>query len=66
VVFPVRAPEPIDRDVKRLRRLVSDGVSTLILCDNAGQAERLDELLNEDARTPSPAQLAIGVLGGGS
>jgi transcription-repair coupling factor (superfamily II helicase) len=65
VVFPVRAPEPIDRDVKRLRRLVSDGVPTLILCDNAGQAERLDELLNEDARTPSPAQLAIGVLGGG-
>ncbi|CAA9332386.1 MAG: Transcription-repair coupling factor [uncultured Gemmatimonadaceae bacterium] len=65
VVLPIRAPEPIDRDIQRLRRLVRDGVPTLILCDNAGQSERLDELLNEDTRSPSPAQLAIGVLGGG-
>ena len=41
-------PEPIDRDIKRLRRLVRDGMPTIILCDNEGQAERLDELLNED------------------
>ena len=65
VVLPIRAPEPIDRDIQRLRRLVRDGVPTLILCDNAGQSERLEELLNEDARSASPAQLAIGVLGGG-
>ena len=38
---------------------------TVILCDNDGQAERLDELLNEDTRDPSPAALAVGVLGGG-
>jgi transcription-repair coupling factor (superfamily II helicase) len=63
--FPTRAPEPVERDIRRLRRLVRDGLPTVILCDNAGQAERLDELLNEDERTPSPAALAIGVLGGG-
>ena len=48
---------PIDRDIKRLRRIVRDGMPTIILCDNEGQAERLDELLNEDAREPSPAAL---------
>ena len=27
VVFPIRDPEPIDRDIKRLRRLVRDGIA---------------------------------------
>ena len=63
--FPLRAPEPIDRDIRRLRKLVRDGVPTIILCDNDGQAERLDELLNEDAWEPSPAALTVGALGGG-
>jgi transcription-repair coupling factor (superfamily II helicase) len=45
--------------------VVRDGLPTIVLCDNSGQCERLDELLNEDAPTPSPAQLVIGVLGGG-
>jgi transcription-repair coupling factor (superfamily II helicase) len=65
VVFPARPPEPIERDLRRLRRLVRDGVPTLVLCDNAGQAERLEELLNEDERSPSPAALVVGVLDGG-
>ncbi|MDB4880961.1 MAG: transcription-repair coupling factor [Gemmatimonadetes bacterium] len=65
IVFPLRAPEPIDRDVRRLRRLVRDGVPTVILCDNEGQCERLDELLNEDSRDASPAALTVGALGGG-
>ncbi|GJG88225.1 transcription-repair-coupling factor [Gemmatimonadetes bacterium T265] len=65
VGFPTRAPERIDRDIRALRRLVRDGLPTIILCDNQGQAERLDELLNEDERHPSPAGLVIGVLGGG-
>jgi transcription-repair coupling factor (superfamily II helicase) len=64
VRFPMVAPEPILRDMKRLREVVSDGLSTMILCDNAGQAERLDELLGEGAR-PVRAGLAIGVLNGG-
>jgi transcription-repair coupling factor (superfamily II helicase) len=65
VVFPLRVPETIDRDIKRLRRLVRDEIPTIILCDNEGQAERLDELLNEDSRDPSPAALVVGALGGG-
>ena len=64
-VFPIRHPDPIDRDIKRLRRVVRDGMPTIILCDNEGQAERLDELLNEDTFSPSPAALVIGVLDGG-
>lgn len=65
VRFPLLAPEQISRDIRRLRRVVRDGMPTIILCDNAGQAERLDELLNEDEYYPSPAALSIGVLDGG-
>jgi transcription-repair coupling factor (superfamily II helicase) len=65
IAFPLREPEPIDRDIKRLRKLVRDGVPTVVLCDNEGQCERLDELLNEDAWEPSPAALVVGALGGG-
>jgi transcription-repair coupling factor (superfamily II helicase) len=65
VVFPLRQPETIDRDMKRLAALVRGDVPTIILCDNAGQAERLDELLATRPGEPSPAALAIGVLGGG-
>ena len=64
VHFPLSPPEPILRDMKRLREVVADGLSTIILCDNAGQAERLDELLAE-GRRPTNAGLAIGVLNGG-
>jgi transcription-repair coupling factor (superfamily II helicase) len=64
--FPLYQPEAIDRDIKQLRRIVRDGVPTIILCDNEGQAERLDELLADDfTRAPSPAALSIGVLDGG-
>jgi transcription-repair coupling factor (superfamily II helicase) len=70
VVFPLRAPEPVDRDIARLGRIVRDGIPTLILCDNAGQCERLDELLADRGRdggpgNASPATLAVGVLDGG-
>ena len=65
VVFPVRPPEAIDRDIKQLKRLVRDGLQTIILCDNEGQCERLDELLSDEYSGPSPAALSIGVLDGG-
>ena len=65
IAFPLRVPDAIDRDIKKLRRIVRDGVPTLILCDNSGQAERLDELLNEGSYDPSPAALTIGAFGGG-
>ena len=63
--FPFRPPETIDRDIKQLKRLVRDDLTTIILCDNEGQCERLDELLNDGERAPSPAHLSIGVLDGG-
>jgi len=65
LVFPTREPESISRDVKLLRRVVRDGTPTIILCDNTGQAERLEELLNESEWSPSPAAITIGVLHGG-
>src|SRR5436190_9540724 len=58
--FPVGPPEPVDRDIKRLRRLVAGGPPTVILCDNEGQLERLEELLGAEAAT-----LVIGALDGG-
>jgi transcription-repair coupling factor (superfamily II helicase) len=65
VSFPFRPPEQINRDVKLLARVVRDGTPTVILCDNEGQVERLDELLAERGGGPSPAALSVGVLGGG-
>jgi len=58
-------PERVDRDLGRLRSLLTGAVSTIILCDNEGQLERLDELLHE---APGPAvnvQLLVGALDGG-
>ncbi len=65
VRFRVLPPEPIDRDIRRLARLVRDGTPTVILCDNAGQAERLDELLSGESGGTSAASMPLGVLHGG-
>ena len=67
ISFPIRPPEPIERDIKRLRRIVDSEIPTLILCDNAGQSERLEELLsgNGDGSRPVGAALAVGVVDGG-
>src|SRR5207245_2398726 len=51
--------------LKLLRKLVRDGTPTIILCDNEGQAERLDELLSEGYGPPVSATLTVGVLQGG-
>jgi len=58
--FPVAPPEAVDRDIKRLRQLVAGQPPTVILCDNEGQLERLEELLD-----PERATLAVGALDGG-
>ena len=67
VVFPLKAPEPVERDMTRLAALVRDGTPTLILCDNSGQAERLEELIDGAGEGGGrlSATLTIGVLGGG-
>ena len=57
-------PEPVERDIRRLRSLLSGEVPTLVLCDNEGQLERLDELLHDGAGRLN-VTLAIGALDGG-
>jgi len=49
--FPLAPPEHIDRDLKRLRQIVTQPPPTVILCDNEGQLERLEELLGTDRAT---------------
>lgn len=58
-------PEKIDRDLGRLRASLGHGTPTLILCDNHGQLERLDELLEERGMIPAGTSLAVGALEGG-
>ncbi|HEX6537105.1 MAG TPA: transcription-repair coupling factor [Gemmatimonadaceae bacterium] len=65
LVFPMRPPEPIERDIKRLRRVVESAPPTIILCDNIGQSERLEELLEDGGARPASAALAVGVVDGG-
>jgi transcription-repair coupling factor (superfamily II helicase) len=60
VRFPIAPPEAVDRDMRRLRQIIAGAPPTVILCDNEGQLERLEELLGADRAT-----LAIGALDGG-
>ncbi len=61
-------PPPVERDMRRLTHVIHQG-PTLILCDNEGQLERLEELLGEvggrRAGLQTNAVLALGSLGGG-
>ncbi len=64
--FQLSPPPSVERDLERLTRLVA-GRPTLILCDNEGQLERLEELLSQGGERELPARLtlAIGALQGG-
>ncbi len=63
-VLPVGPPPEIARDLTRLAPPA--GGRTLVLCDNEGQLERLDELLAEGrGGMPAGLVLAIGALDGG-
>jgi transcription-repair coupling factor (superfamily II helicase) len=66
--FRALPPEAIDRDMGRLgdvlRGAAARGEQTLILCDNQGQLERLQELLDE-LRIARHVELGIGSIGGG-
>jgi transcription-repair coupling factor (superfamily II helicase) len=61
-------PEPIDRDMPRLGEILRSGAGagerTLILCDNEGQLERLQELLGE-LHVGDRVTLAVSSLTGG-
>ncbi|MFW6205702.1 MAG: transcription-repair coupling factor [Gemmatimonadota bacterium] len=64
-----RPPEAIERDTTRLATLLRSaaarGGQTLILCDNRGQLDRLEELLGGPGELPSGTRLALGALAGG-
>lgn len=66
--FGITPPPPVGRNMKALASVVSSG-PTLILCDNEGQLERLEELLSRPDRVGelvSPQlTLALGSLSGG-
>jgi transcription-repair coupling factor (superfamily II helicase) len=66
--FRALPPEPIDRDMGRLGEVLKAGAArgerTLILCDNQGQLERLQELL-DDLKVARTVELGIGSIGGG-
>ena len=62
------APPLFDRDMSRLRAFLVEGTfkghDTLILCDNDGQVQRLEEILEEKG-FPQGTTLGIGTLAGG-
>ncbi|MDH5198397.1 MAG: transcription-repair coupling factor, partial [Gemmatimonadota bacterium] len=61
----VRPPPEVNRDMRALQRVVRAS-ATLILCDNEGQLERLEEILAGDGdRLPPSVTLALGALRGG-
>jgi len=61
-------PPVIDRKMDLLGAFLADGAAlgheTLILCDNDGQVQRLEEILGEN-RIPPGTHLGIGALAGG-
>ncbi len=61
--YPASPPPDVGRDLARLRPPAD--AEALVLCDNEGQLERLDELLGEGGRFPERLALAVGALAGG-
>ncbi|MEJ2215075.1 MAG: transcription-repair coupling factor [Gemmatimonadota bacterium] len=67
--FDAHEPEPIERDMERLRALLRAGAArgeqSFVLCENPGQLERLEELLDGGGALPAGAALALGTVSGG-
>ncbi len=59
----------IDRDMAKLEAYLREGAArgheTVVLCDNDGQLERLEEILGGVKRLPPGARLGLGALSGG-
>ena len=64
-----KPPPEIDRDMGRLEAYLREGQAqgqeTLLLCDNDGQLQRLEEILGGVPRIPSNTSLGIGSLSSG-
>ena len=69
VRFDAREAEFIGRDMDTLIALLRVGAArgeqTVILCDNAGQLERLEEILGGAGALPPGTSLALGAIAGG-
>ncbi len=67
-VFQAQRPPPIERNTRRLRSFLAGaaaaGAETHILCDNEGQAARLEELVQVRDRV-LPCHLVVGSISGG-
>ena len=68
-VFMAERPPPIERDTRRLRSFLAGaaaaGADTYILCDNEGQAARLEELVETRGSVPRGCHLVVGSISGG-
>ncbi|MGY8778036.1 MAG: hypothetical protein ACKVIN_07920, partial [Longimicrobiales bacterium] len=62
-------PPEIDRDMARLDTYLKNGeataAETLLLCDNDGQLQRLEEILGGPRRLPMGTRVGLGALAGG-
>jgi transcription-repair coupling factor (superfamily II helicase) len=62
-------PPAIERDMDRLSAVLREGAAkgrnTLLLCDNEGQLDRLEEILGGPHAIPTGAVLSVGSLAGG-
>jgi transcription-repair coupling factor (superfamily II helicase) len=60
------SPPAIDREIARLEAYLLEGVrtgaETLLLCDNEGQLQRLEEILGGVERVPPGTRVALGSL----
>jgi transcription-repair coupling factor (superfamily II helicase) len=69
VVLECEPPPPVDRDMPRLQGLLREGAArgqeSLILCDNEGQLQRLEELLDAAGGVPPGSRIGLGALEGG-
>jgi transcription-repair coupling factor (superfamily II helicase) len=69
VRFDVREAESVERDMDTLVALLRVGAArgedTYILCDNAGQLERLEELVGGRTGLPAGTRLALGAVQSG-
>ncbi len=59
-------PPPVERDMTRLGAILREGAATgavtLLLCDNDGQLQRMEEILGAGGPIPAGTHLTIGSL----
>jgi len=64
-----RRPPAIDRDMSKLEAYLREGgaaaYETVLLCDNEGQLQRLEEILGGAGRMPAGTRLGLGSVAGG-